>query len=215
MRCNDAIIKELLPSYLEGRLADKEKERIALHLSSCEDCRTELALLRTMAEAPVPDPGEDFWAALPGTVHREVRRNQDREQERRGVPTGLWHLFRSFRWAGATAAVVLVALVAGYLMLQPASRRVAGKQLPDTGGIYVDVLASEQVRISELDSPEIKSLDSWARKELASLSLQEGITDMFLNAPEGAIDDRLADMSTQELEHLSSMLDTQNEEEGS
>lgn len=205
-------LQELLPAYLEQSLRQEERDLVDRHVASCEDCWAELMLLRAMAAEPVPDPGEAFWAAFPGRVYREI--GQQPATERPRSLAGLLDRFRVPRWAWATAAgVVLLATIAWY-GLHPAPIKMAAKQLPDAGGIYVDVLASEQVRISELSSPEIRSLDSWANKELASLSLQEGAADMFLNAPEGALEERMADMNREELEHLSSMLDTENEEDG-
>ncbi len=212
MRCDRTDIKELLPAYLEAGIPDSDRERIELHLTSCGDCKMELSLLRTMAEEKVPDPGEAFWAALPERIFRDVRRQ---DQKERGRPRGLSALFGPtfaprWAWAAAALAVITTVIVVWYA-LRPAPFEMAGKQFPDTGGVYVDVLASDQVRIAELSSPEVDSLDAWASTELAPL--EEEVIDMFLNAPEGAVDERLADMNTQELEHLSSMLDEENEED--
>ncbi len=209
MRCDRTDIKELLPAYLEAGIPDSDRERIELHVASCDDCRMELSLLRTMAEEQVPDPGEAFWATLPDRVYREVRR-QDRDRPR-GLSAFFGRIFAP-RWAWATAALAVITLtVVVWYALRPAPIQMAGTQLPDTGGVYVDVLATDQVRIAELSPPEVDSLDAWASTELAPL--KEGVIDMFLNAPEGAVDERLADMNTQELEHLSSMLDEDNEED--
>ena len=207
MRCDRTDIRELLPAYLEQRLPEPERELVSLHLAACPDCRTELTVLRVLADEQVPDPGEAFWAALPDRVHREVRLQQERAQRR--DLSGLLGRFLAPRWAWAAVTAVLLAVVAWHF-LRPAPLELAGKQLPDTGGLYVDVLASEQVRIADLSSPELDSLDAWASTELAPL--REGVVDMFMNAPEGAIEERLADMNAQELEQLSSMLDAENEE---
>ncbi len=204
MKCDRTDIRELLPAYLEGRLPEPERERVALHLAACPDCASELTVLRVLADEQVPDPGEAFWAALPERVQREVRLQQVQKQA-----PGILDRFLAPRWAWAAATAVLLAVVVWQFLLQATPER-AGKQLADTGGLYVDVLASDQVRIADLSSPELDSLDVWASTELSSL--QEGVVDMFMNAPEGAIDDRLADMNAQELDQLSSMLDADNEE---
>ncbi len=68
--CKDTTIKELLPAYREQALDRTEMLMIENHLASCEDCRNELSLLRMMAEEAVPDPGEAFWAAMPGRVYQ-------------------------------------------------------------------------------------------------------------------------------------------------
>jgi len=207
MRCDRSDIQELLPAYLEQRLPETEQKQVSLHIAACPDCSRELMVLRALADEQVPDPGEAFWAALPDKVHREVRLQQERKQAR-GLP-GLLGRFRAPRWAWAAATAVLLAVVA-WQFLRPVPLQLAGKQLPDAGGLYVDVLASDQVRIAELSSAELDSLDAWASTELAPL--QEGVVDMFMNAPDGAIEERLAEMNAQELERLSSMLDAEDEE---
>jgi len=73
MACNDLDIKELLPAYQGNMLAPTDHDRIEKHLSACEDCTRELKLLSILAAEPVPDPGELFWAAMPGRIFLEVQ----------------------------------------------------------------------------------------------------------------------------------------------
>jgi anti-sigma factor RsiW len=96
--CNDKTIKELLPAYLNQALDQAENLMIKSHLASCDECRTELSLLRLMAEEPVPDPGEAFWAAMPDRVYQAVRKRQTNKKtfdlawflDRMALPRWIW-----------------------------------------------------------------------------------------------------------------------------
>lgn len=207
MPCNDKDIKELLPLFLTGELPDEERERVVRHLAVCGDCRSERDLLRSLAGEAVPDPGEAFWASFPDRVYREVRRHEV-QKERSGL-SALLDRFRVPRWAWAAASLLLVAAITWYALL-PAPARTAKKHLPAGNGSYEDVLSHDQLALAELNTLELESLDAWATTELAPYD--NAIADLFLNGPEGSIEERLADMNAQELEQLSSMLDTANQE---
>ncbi len=105
MKCNETKTKELLPLYLEGELDDAQRKQVELHLASCEDCRTEFSLLRRVAEQPVPDPGEAFWATMPERVAQDVRRRKRGKVP--GLSAILGALF-TYRWAWATASVCIL-----------------------------------------------------------------------------------------------------------
>lgn len=68
MKLHHREIKESLPDYVRGILTDERRGNIEEHLGSCEDCRSELTLLRELLEMEIPDPGELFWQSLPGQV---------------------------------------------------------------------------------------------------------------------------------------------------
>jgi len=78
--CDDKTIKESLPAYREQALDRTENLLIESHLASCDECRTELSLLRLMAEETVPDPGEAFWAAMPDRIYQAVQNSQPKEK---------------------------------------------------------------------------------------------------------------------------------------
>ncbi len=73
-------IRELLPEYLNGLLSGSARRRIEAHIEKCRDCRDEFSLLSDLTSTGVPDPGEDFWKALPhkATMHSRNRRRRDR-----------------------------------------------------------------------------------------------------------------------------------------
>jgi anti-sigma factor RsiW len=69
MRCED--VKELLEVYVEGELSQPEQKEVEAHISSCESCKQELVLTRSipilvgsLATPPVP---EDI---IPNTLKR-------------------------------------------------------------------------------------------------------------------------------------------------
>ena len=73
MLCKNNTIKEMLPEYVADALEEEDMARVREHLIACSDCAQEAALLRMMADEPVPDPGEAFWAEMPGRVYRAVQ----------------------------------------------------------------------------------------------------------------------------------------------
>jgi len=209
MQCTNNDIQELLPAYEQQLLDRNDRSRVEKHLAACEDCARELAMIRMLADEPVPDPGEAFWTALPGKVYREVR-EQDR-QKRSGGLMGLLDrvLLPRWAWAGAAAAVLLVAAVSWFLV-HPRPEEIASTAPPDTVSPYEDMLDAESVDMAELDDTQLDSLDSWAARELASL--QETPGDLFTSGFDASTDDKLAELNEQELEDLSNHLDEYEEE---
>lgn len=207
MTCKNKELQALLPAHLERSLDRESQSGVERHIAECEDCRAELALLRMMSEEPVHDPGEAFWAAMPGRIFREVQTRQQRKASR-WLPFGS-ERFIVPRWAWAAAAVFLVSTVV-FLLDRPAPLDSARTALPENGFSYADLLPAEPVDMAELNEVEIDSVDIWATEELALL--REEIIDIFRTSTDISIDDRLADLDSQELEQLSRMLDTQDEE---
>jgi hypothetical protein len=206
MTCNDLNIKGLLPAYQGKMLSPADTGRIEKHLSGCEDCRTELSLLHMLSGEPVPDPGEAFWAAMPGRIFREVQAQQPPTMLQR-LPGGRgWTIIP--RWTWAAAAVFLVA--AAFLLLdRPETPEIARTTVPENGSSYGDLLSSETVDMAELTDIEIDSVDLWATEELSLL--REEVIDSFRTSTDISIDDRLAELNARELERLMSILDTQEE----
>lgn len=208
MTCKSKDIQALLPAHLEQSLDQESQAGVERHVAVCEDCRTELALLRMMSEEPVPDPGETFWAAMPGRVYREVQA-QKQQKASQWLPLG-WGRFIIPRWAwAATAAVFMVAAVV-LLLNRPDPLDTARNALPENGSSYGDLLPAEPVDMAELTDVEIDSVDVWATEELALM--RDEVIDIFRTSTDISIDDRMAELDTQELEQLSRMLDTQDEE---
>jgi anti-sigma factor RsiW len=65
--CADRDIKELLPDVLHRTLRSDDRERVELHLATCDSCREELAVLRMVNSATVFAPAIDV-----GRIVRQI-----------------------------------------------------------------------------------------------------------------------------------------------
>ncbi len=200
MKCTDETIKDLLPAYIEQGLERTGQERVEQHLKSCADCREELSLLRMMAEDTVPDPGEAFWAEMPNSIYREIRRHKQRKKPA-SLSDVLGNLFIP-RWAWATAAVAVVA-VGGFLLYRPATVEMTALAPTGEEAAYEDIVSTEQPDIAELDGPELDTVAAWVDKEFTAIG-EEAATYTGSN---GDIEDEFANLDAKQLERLSKMLD--------
>ncbi len=207
MTCRNRDIRELLPGHLERKLDQAARTNVEQHLASCGDCRTELEILRVLAAEAIPDPGEAFWAAMPGRVYREVRKQRQRGSFWR-LP-GFLERFLIPRWV-VSAAVVLLVVSLAWFLTPPAPLKMAETGSPDSGASYEDMLDPGQVELADLSGNELDSLDSWASGELATLL--DAAADLPSNGQDLSIDDKLVELNTQELEQLSKKLDEYKEE---
>jgi hypothetical protein len=166
-----------------------------------------------MADEPVPDPGEAFWAEMPGRVYRAV------QQKEKGSPWldlhELLHRLVLPRWAWAAAAVGIV-LTVSLLVMHPSQRETAAPALPGEEYASEDashndpVLRHTSVTIAELTSPELDAVDAWAATELSSLALEAGANaaNIFDTDP----NEELAELDAHEADRLSTMLKEMDEE---
>jgi len=58
-KCIDTEIQEMLPDLLHGSLDGHERQRVAAHLATCESCREDLDVIRTVKGAAVFAPAID------------------------------------------------------------------------------------------------------------------------------------------------------------
>ncbi len=58
-KCTDSNVREMLPDLLHGTLAPDVKGRVEAHLATCEECREDLEVLRTIKAAAVFAPAID------------------------------------------------------------------------------------------------------------------------------------------------------------
>lgn len=205
--CGNKDIQELLPAYLAEAVGAEDRARVERHLADCGDCRSELGILRALAAEPVPDPGDAFWAAMPGRVARGVRKAQERHRPWWDVrvPAGLVLP----RWAWAAAVVLLVALVS-WVAVRPSPMRTARVKAPANGDLRAVLHGADLPDLADLTDIEIDAVDLWATEELALL--QDDYLDILRNSADLGLDDRLAELTAEELDALSRMLDGQNEE---
>ncbi len=206
MKCRNKDIKGLLPAYLEQGLGDAEKLRIEKHLETCEDCRTELSLLRAMAAEPVPDPGEAFWAQMPSGIYRQVQ--ERRPGTKRPDVSALWRGLFMPRWAWATAAVAFAA-VFSWFFVRPAQMDTTAAFPTGDEFSYEDALSAEPVDVAALSSSELDAAAKWAGSKLASI--REEIGDDSMENAERDVYRDITDLSAEELERLDNMLEEQKQ----
>ncbi len=211
MTCKNKIIKELLPAYVRRELSGEDQPLAEKHLAVCEDCRRETSVLRMMAAEPVPDPGDAFWAQMPGRVFQAVQ-HQKTESPQHNLH-GLLQSLILPRWAWSVATVAVVLLVSWLAIRAP-------RQSPEPPLSQGDELSDEftfsdpsgAVHVSELDHDAVDAVAMWAGKELASIAQEAG--PVAINGAETDVYDELVELDREEIERLSTMI-TQSEREGS
>lgn len=208
MKCDDKNIKELLPAYREQALEQPEREKVEKHLESCDDCATELSLLRMMSGEAVPDPGEAFWAAMPGRVYREVQEQKSKQWSFN--PLWLARRFAPPRWIFAATAVCIVVVISFFV-----ARGL--RQTPDVSSpdyeLSDELLANGTVHVADLNQNELELADDWAGNELTSIAQEAG--PVVLSGRSGTdIYEELAELNASEIEQLSTTIDQLEEEEG-
>ncbi len=199
MKCNDKNIKELLPLYLEQELGEPERGLVEEHLRSCEDCRTELSLLKMMTEETVPDPGEAFWATMPERIEREVRREKEKKHF---VLLNVLNALFIPRWAWATAAVAVLA-IGLWFFVRPAHLEIAGTDEREDVAVLEDAAAGDPINVAELSSTELHAASQWAQNELKPI--RESIGEDLENTERDVSDD-LSNLSPQQLDRIYEML---------
>ena len=204
--CKDTTIKELLPAYREQTLDHTEILMIENHLASCEDCRNELSLLRMMTEEAVPDPGETFWAAMPGRVYQAV---QTRKAERRTF--GLAWLVDRMTLPRRTwvSAIVGTVLLISWFIIRPVQNE--PKMPPLQGSEFAEeIMPAEQVNVGELDRDELATIDTWAGTELASIAHE---TEQVLgNGQDSDVYEELRELDKRDAEQLIQKIDQRMKE---
>ena len=127
MECKD--IDEMLISYLDGELTNEEKEVVELHLSTCPRCRRELEMLsatqyrlrQSFAARASKAPSPRAWAGL---QQRLVAEEQSKvavfsvARAKLGKIKGRLSS-RQPMWKSALAGALVVALIAGLVLIVP------------------------------------------------------------------------------------------------
>lgn len=202
MKCTDKTIKDLLPAYLEQGLDRDEQLRVEGHLATCEDCRTELSLLRMMAEETVPDPGDAFWTGMPSRVRRAVQEHESRKKVFDLARIGDWMVLP--RWAWATAAIGLVAIASWFFVRQPAME-IAHTDGSLEQGMYSDSgITAPSINMEELSSSEFAAATQWAQNEFAPI--REEISEHDAGSEERSISEDLSELSPRELDRVLEIL---------
>src|SRR6266496_4321120 len=112
-KCTDTEIQEMLPDLLHRTRADDARERVETHLASCESCREELEILRTVKSAAVFAPSID--------IDRVVRQIPPYKAIIPGIEAPAWH--RPVQWLVAAAAALII-VVGGSILATRHNARV-------------------------------------------------------------------------------------------
>ena len=194
--CDENDIQELLPAYLERSLDPDSSIRVEQHLASCEDCRTELALLRVLADEPIPALDEAFWSGMPDRIYREIQANEQQEKKRFALSDLLGWIFMP-RMAWATAAVIVIAAVS-LLTVRSVSINVARTDAA------IEDFAAEQVNLDELSSEEFAATTQWAQNKFAPI--EEAISIDTQDHTSRDISEDLSGLTDRELDRVYEML---------
>jgi anti-sigma factor RsiW len=139
--CADRDIKELLPDVLHRTLRSDDRERVELHLATCDSCREELAVLRMVNSAAVFAPAID--------VGRIVQQIPPYQSIIPGVRAPARN--RVTQWlVAATAALLLVG--GGSLVLNRPSSGTATAVAPENTGAVVEPGAPTQTPVDRQPS---------------------------------------------------------------
>lgn len=213
MLCKNNDIKDMLPAYAADALSEADRARVREHLLACADCAQEAALLHMITDGPVPDPGEAFWAAMPGRVYRAVQQEETRHP-RLDLREQLHHLVLP-RWAWASAAIGIVLAVSLLVMRQAPQQAIApapsGEEYASEDVAHQDpALRHTSVTLAELTPPELDAVDAWVGMELSSLANEAGVNTV--NIFDTDLNEELAELDAHEADRLSTLLTEQNEE---
>lgn len=222
MKCEKA--RPLILELVMGTIGEGERRDLDLHLKSCDHCGRERAALvdltASLKSLPLPDPGEEFWKALPIRVEREIARAYNGRGFlrwlRRMLAAG-W-LFQPGRSAYALASMAIIMIMTvllfypryavrqGDLMRRGGQETTASLSLPaedslgDEGG--EGTAGVEDLNLRELDLL-YSSLVSSVSQKRADRELIEERTGGIVAADIGS---ELNDLNPDELKVLSRKL---------
>lgn len=105
-------IRSLLGTYYDGELKEKERIIVEKHLQECEECRSELNLIKeidSLSSKPFHEPEDNYWSSF---AERVKIRIFEREKESLGKK-GLSLFFRPYfmRLTAAMASIILIAIL--------------------------------------------------------------------------------------------------------
>ncbi len=144
-KCTDSDIQEMLPDLLHRALSDSERRRVEAHVASCESCREDLDVLRTVKSAAVFAPSIDVDRVVRQIPpYRTILPETERPAIRRPAST------RMVSWLVA-ASLALVAVGAGSVLLQSNGLPTSPPSMDDQPSTAIATTA-EPTKASQADS---------------------------------------------------------------
>lgn len=207
--CNDTDIKELLPAYLDGSLELSDQKRILGHVDCCDDCSSDLSLLRLMRSEAVPDPGAAFWAENTACIARAIREQAPKKPGFDIMRLTNWLVMPGRQWASATAGAVLMLAVLSWLTMRPLGT--VQTMLSQDSGPVEEVITADAIPFGHFDNDELVQVDAWAGRELASIA-SEAVTAIAITEHDMDLYEEIAELNAQETEQFSTMIDRLTEE---
>jgi hypothetical protein len=120
VKCKKA--RSLICDLVTGTISEEEKRNLDLHLKDCPHCEKELTslsdLMHSLKGLSLPDPGEEFWRALPLRIEREIASTSQEKALLQWIErkvTEIW-LFQPGRAAYAFVSMVIIMLVTVFLI---------------------------------------------------------------------------------------------------
>lgn len=106
MKCKS--VENLIPEYIEGTLAPKRSNQLALHIEDCPQCQKELQTfeetIHHASSVPVEYPTPEAWKAFWPTLRVGISQNQGFEEDR--LP--LWVRIHGWKMAGVACVLTLL-----------------------------------------------------------------------------------------------------------
>ena len=132
-------IQDRLDDYVDGLLPEEERQAVETHLEACEECRREVAGLRSLLAdvSALPrnvQPGRDLW---PDVAARTVGGKVERDSGHR-----VW-LVRGAMAAAAVALIAVSSLITAFWMRGRPARPIVTVAPVDTIGGHPDAVLVE------------------------------------------------------------------------
>ena len=145
MKCEEC--SELLDLYINGELSDEERQEVDAHLSSCQQCREELAFAKKLQKelSSMPKP------AVPEHFFEDVRAKIEAEKHQAKRET-FFSYFRMSRVAPVLAAALLVGVFLKVDMLKLSKDTIAESDEQIVMGTVAPSVSPEQAETESLEA---------------------------------------------------------------
>ena len=127
--CPNAEIRDRLPDLVHERLDSAARALVLAHVGSCEGCRAELVLLRTLRDGMSRGPSLEVGAIARAVVARTVEGQRSASGARTSIGPSRWRA----RWTDWRVAAAITMLVVGGASVATVTILDRDRVLADTG----------------------------------------------------------------------------------